>query len=118
MFFRQTTNFDEAFPTLEDVIIEYRGSGQIGTEVGTWSPPEKHKIRMRKIGGAVRCGDPECHGGYEFDLIVHEMLGAKKLTREGKVMCRGVRGTPKLRKVYGSCLNSIMYRIQLIPKQE
>jgi hypothetical protein len=115
--FARTRSFEEAFPTLEDVMIEYVESGIIGDDVLTHEAP-KEKIRLRTFGAAVRCGNPECRTGkYAFDSIVNEMLAKGESVMEGRMRCGGTEGSPKLQRVRGHCFNSVNYRIELIPKK-
>jgi hypothetical protein len=65
----------------------------------------------------MRCGNSRCYrGGYELDLIVHEMVGNREEQREIELHCEGDEGTAK-RKVGKSCLRSIKGTIKVKRKQ-
>jgi hypothetical protein len=116
-FFRPTATFETAFPTLDDARVEFIEHGKGGAEDETADLLEKKSVRLKGFGGAIKCSDPECHGGYDIDSLVHEMIRTGEIVKDGRKRCDGTRGTPKLGKVYGPCINSIEYRIELIRKK-
>src|SRR5690349_11297329 len=68
LFFPPTRKWEEAFPTLEDAIIDYIESDFGGEE-------RNGTVSLRRQGGILRCGNPLCfHGGYELDREVSRMI--------------------------------------------
>jgi hypothetical protein len=101
IFAPQTDKFAEAFPTLEDAVLEYIeydfGQAQTGKR---W-----HSLRTE--GGLMRCGNSRCHrGGYEIDREVRRMIRENVAEQHVEISCPGDEGTPK-RKRGDSCDRSI-----------
>src|SRR5438105_4582632 len=108
------TNFDDAFPTLSDGLIEYSQSGNTASH----SSPRKEEhtfdrsTSLRGSGGLIRCENPHCYrGGFEIDHDVHDMVRAKLVSKEFTTMCPGDEGSPKGRNIGRKCLNILHYRI-------
>lgn len=117
--FGTLVRFEEAFPQLEDVVLEYV---ETGNGVYSWNKPTPqnkyvNKVSMKEYGGVIRCSNGLCRqGGYELDRVVYEMLRTGKTVGEGSTICAGSEGSPKLRRVYRKCYNGIEYKITLVPK--
>ena len=113
--FVHLAKFDEVFPDLDDVKIEYKETGNFES----YAIMEKTGIHsVRQQGGLVRCGNPFCRqGGYEMDFDIHDMIHDGVSERVGHKMCEGSEGSPKLRRIYKKCFNSINYKITLINKK-
>jgi hypothetical protein len=114
IFVGPPTTFENAFPTLEDAVIEY-AEGDIlrqGKELN-------RVASMKRVGGQLRCSNSSCYrGGYEFDFDAHDMVRNKLVSRRLRKTCQGDEGTPKGRKQGRQCLNSIDARLRLVYKPE
>lgn len=113
--FAQLSTFDDVFPELEDVEIEYTESGHFEYP-GSQGSTRVHSVRRQ--GGLIRCSNPACRqGGYEMDFDIHDMIRGGVSEREGHKMCAGSEGSPKLRRIYRKCLDAISYKIKLVHKK-
>jgi len=95
-------SFDEVFPELEDVVVEFVESDfLLETRSGTW--------HLHWEGGLMPCGNPSCRrGGYEVDRIgIREMLRTGELQKEIKIYCGGDEGSPQGRRIGRRCQRSI-----------
>lgn len=117
LFVPVTEKFEEAYPELEDAIIEWKEEGKgIGISL---TPKEKEqkfnrKMNVRKEGTLIRCSNDFCYrGGFQLGLIIHDMIFKKEDVREGFMVCEGDEGSPKGRRIGQKCLNHINYKITL-----
>lgn len=114
--FVHLSTFEEVFPELEDVKIEYTESGHFDYPHSQGST-RVHSVRRQ--GGLIRCSNTFCRqGGYEMDFDIHDMIRDGVSEREGHKMCAGSEGSPKLRRIYRKCFNSINYKIILVHKKK
>ncbi len=82
-------DFGEAFPGLEDAIIEHRAA-RPGGPFQTDRPRPTTKMSLRTRGPMMHCLNHQCsNGGYDVTAIVHEMLARQETQREGTVECGG-----------------------------
>lgn len=83
--FSELATFEDAFPGLAGAVVAYRqeGPGASGeSRVGTTAD--------ETLEGLIPCSNPGCkQGGFEVDLVVHEMFAAGETTREGTLACPG-----------------------------
>jgi hypothetical protein len=114
--FVQLGKFEDVFPELDDVKIEYTETG----DFDYFSPQGRTGVHsVKRQGGLIRCSNPFCRqGGYEMDFDIHDMIRDGVSEREGHKQCAGSEGSPKLRKVYRKCFNAIDYKIALIYKKK
>lgn len=117
--------FDKAFPTLQDVLIEYCevGKGEsVRYVLGRDDPSGYHygpPCSFRSLGGLIRCGNPVCsRGGYEIDFDVHDMVRRKLVEKEFTRRCQGDEGSPKGQRLGRRCLNYLRYKITVQYKPE
>ncbi len=112
--FVQQTSFDQAYPELQDVIIEYK-QYMLGSPAGQGKDlPERHSVRNH--GGVIRCNNPLCNnGGFEVDLRISEAL-ADPSEEPKQMKCSGHEkmGRGQTR----SCYSFIRYKMRSVPKQK
>jgi site-specific DNA-adenine methylase len=110
--------FEKVFPDLEDVKIEYTETG----DFEYFDPRYQSRTKIHSVksqGGLIRCSNPSCRqGGYEMDFDIHDMIREGVSERSGHKICAGSEGSPKLRRIYRKCLNSIDYKITLVRKKK
>lgn len=81
--------FEEAYPGLEDVILEYRAA-RPGGAFQTDGPLPTTWISLRNRGPIMHCLNPACRdGGYDVTAIVREMLARQETQHESRVACSG-----------------------------
>ena len=99
--FGSLKSLDEAFPELEDVVVEFVEKDFVFEKrSGTWY--------IHGQGGLMPCGNPSCrHGGYELDKDIHLMLRAGVLQKTIQLSCSGDEGSPQGRKIGRKCERSI-----------
>lgn len=120
--FGKLQKFTDAFPEIQDVKIEYRESGfgttprhfpKISGEDNTYSITNKDYLAEY-----IRCPNPMCvHGGFNIGDKIREMVAKKITTLECYIGCCGNEGSPKGRKIYRPCRNSITAKIMLSYKE-
>jgi hypothetical protein len=99
--FGSLATFDEVFPELEDVLVEFVERDFVFEKrSGTW--------HLHGQGGVMPCGNPSCRrGGYELDKDIRLMLRAGVLQKTIQLSCRGDEGSPQGRKIGRKCERSI-----------
>jgi hypothetical protein len=110
--FGKLTSFEEAFPTLEEVTVEFTEYDfLLEKRTGIW--------KFSWDGGLMPCGNPSCRrGGYELDDPVRSMVRTQAVEKEIKLHCRGDEGSPKGRKIGRRCQHHIEAKITLKYKPE
>lgn len=117
-FFNGVSTFKNAFPDLQDAVIEWREK----------RGPEDDRIGdLRKTGfrrgnftqGVLPCSNPDCHeGGYEIDRLVAYMQANDEPVREGLMLCSGREVGEEVKRGPVRCPHRIEYRATLIPRTE
>jgi hypothetical protein len=83
--FSEPATFEEAFPRLEDAVVEYREEGP-----GAPGTAQRATARGDTLEGLIPCSNPGCRsGGFEVDLVFHEMIEAGERERQGALRCPG-----------------------------
>ena len=104
-------DFEVAFPTLEDAILQYTVSN-FGDDT------RKDRFSVREEGGLLHCRNPRCNGGgYEIDRQIIKMISEKVTEKSIELSCGGHEGTPKGRKIGRGCLYSIVGTLTLKHKR-
>lgn len=86
----QNRIFEETFPELDDVTLEYRAA-RPGGAFSDDRPLPTTKISLRNRGPIMHCLNPACKdGGLDVTATVREMLAEGVSEWEGRVICTGV----------------------------
>ena len=102
--------FEQVFPKLDDVIVEY-------TEFEHTRELQKGLHSVKADGGLMRCGNDRCYrGGYELDFKIHEMVREGVTEKTFELDCLGAEGTPKRDRGH-NCSRSIKAIVKLILKK-
>src|SRR5689334_8603120 len=110
--FGRTSSFEEAYPDLQDVIVNYK-QYMMGSPAGSGKDvPEYHSIRNH--GGVIRCNNALCNkGGFEVDRHISEAT-----TEESELKLMSCSGHEKMgRGQTRSCGSWIRYKIRTVPKE-
>lgn len=90
--FSELATFEDAFPQLEDAVVEYREEGKGATGVTGRAAASDETLE-----GLIPCSNPACRsGGFEVDLLFHEMIQEGETQREGILACPGTERTMPL----------------------
>lgn len=105
------TTFEEAYPNVEDAIIEWKES-TLGI-----NPSGLGRASIKELGGLIQCRNPLCRrGGFEIDFELGMMIRKKETVKEDMLVCPGDEGSPKGRRPGKRCLNGIKYKITVTYK--
>jgi hypothetical protein len=116
--FGSRQRFEKAFPPLEDAVIEYRAARPGGAFRGS-QPLPTLRLSMRNSVPITHCLSPNCrNGGYDFAVLVREMLSNGELERSGRISCAGRRGTELAVSCerWNDCSWATDFRVILIPE--
>lgn len=102
----EKVSFDQAFPDIEHVVVEYKETGH---SVQTGSKRIDRKSYLHEF---INCSNPLCYnGGFSIRAILREMVRNRKTELETRKICQGYEGSPKGRRKYGKCVN--LFEIQV-----
>lgn len=114
VFLKPYSSFAEAFPQLEEVLME---SYETGKGVFRWGDAEKQNLYGSPLPlrqGLIHCSNPFCRrGGYEIDLELGRIIQDKKERAEFLMRCPGDEGSPKGRRIGRHCLNALHVRLTI-----
>jgi hypothetical protein len=101
-------SFREAFPQIEDIIIEVEESGR-----GVDSRDRKRSYARQDFPGEyVNCSNTLCYGGgFSIGRPLRAMVSEIQTEFEGSSLCKGRQGSPKGKRTYGSCPNFFQFKI-------
>lgn len=117
-FFRPTSSFEEAFPTVESLRAEVVESREF--ERNFWEPkaPWIRSFTKEYFRSAADCGNPRCYGGgVNLEALLREMVRECESEREVTERCTGYEGSPKGRRNYGPYRNSFRVSMQVKYKE-
>ena len=116
--FSRKVSFDEAFPEIEDVVIEVTEKGTGVRHRGPDDP--KHIYRKPHLPGEyVDCSNSLCYnGGVSVGSIIRDMVREHATERETSEVCRGYEGSPKGRRKYRKCMNFFQVKIGITYKEQ
>jgi len=107
-------SFKQVFPQIEDIKVEVE---QIGPP--TYSPTRKEWNTRCWPEQLVKCHNRVCPKGFlNLWEIIGRMVDQRQTERQDETMCPGYEGSPKLRRVYGKCLNMFTYKIRIKYRQD
>ncbi len=90
--FSELATFRDAFPQLADAVVEYREEGKDAT-----GEMKRSLASDDSLDGLIPCSNRGCRsGGFEVDLVFHEMIPAGEVQREGALVCPGTERPPTL----------------------
>lgn len=114
-FLGKKCHFEEAFPEVDTIKIDYTES-QIGGfskasdgDMGRRVINDKHSICEYLPCHNLYC----CNGGFHIGPIIYDMVRNRKETSAGEYVCQGDEGSPKGRKIYRRCLHKFDYTITI-----
>ena len=115
-FLGKKCSFDEAFPEIDTIRVEYTESG-----VGAYSTRYKGNEAYQRVLGEkchiseyINCSNPLCYnGGIHIGQVLREMVYNQETQKEDSKICQGNEGSPKGRKIYRKCYNYFQYKITI-----
>ncbi len=112
-FGTRTNNFDEAYPSVDDVKIVVQQS----LDGIRWSDPDTYGKFM--VGEFFDCTVRNCYnGGFHIGQLLREMIRNREPECDVEKPCRGYEGSPKGKKRYGSCLNRYKINVKIKYKNQ
>ncbi len=111
--FSQPTNFQNAFPTIEDINIKAieKGYGIYGEDITS-------HFGKTTLGEYINCHNPSCkRGGFEIGWAIRDMVDKGETERKEMLICKGDEGSPKGRKIGRRCINHIETEIKIKYKE-
>jgi hypothetical protein len=103
------------YPHLEAVRVEYEERGVFKDLVLEAKGPRNEAFSVREFGPSVKCSNPNCDGGYLFQVVVDSMIADGEAKREGPMWCRGTECVVGQER--RPCINSISYMVKLVPRR-
>jgi len=108
--FSRKVSFDEAFPEIEDLIIEVEESSGVPSPGGSKSIYN----RQNMPGEYINCSNSLCYnGGFSIGSILREMVSKKQTELETSKFCQGNEASPKGRRVYRKCWHSFKTKVSI-----
>jgi hypothetical protein len=98
--FGRKVSFDEAYPEIEDVVVEVKENGY-----GSYGASRTY-AKAYFPGEFIDCSNPSCYGGgFSIGQIIYEMKRNRQTEYATSKICKGCEGSPKGRRRYRSCIN-------------
>lgn len=117
LMFATKCSFDEAFPQIATIRIDYV---EVGEGVNGWGTREGEDVGRviltdkNQIGEYLRCRNRLCYGGgFAVGNLIRDMVYKKETEREGLETCGGYEGSPKGHKRYRDCMNYFKFKIAI-----
>lgn len=106
--FGKKVSFAEAFPQIDNLVIEVEERGH-----DIWKGGNKKTYGIDYLPGEyINCSNPLCYnGGFSIGEILRDMVNNKKTEMETSEICQGYEGSPKGRRIYRRCHN--LFRIKV-----
>jgi len=110
--FGEKSSFKEAFPEIDDLKIECKETGHLGS---VFNNETSHYYSIENPPGEyIDCSNPLCYnGGFSIGRVLREMIRNKEMEKEGSEICKGYEGSPKGRRRYRNCLNFFKYKVKI-----
>jgi hypothetical protein len=104
-----TLSFEEAFPGIEEVLIEVE---EIGDGVDRDSGCRRYK--KDSFGEYINCSNPVCYnGGFSIGGVLRYMIASRQSDFETTKGCQGYEGSPKGKRYYRRCFNRFKIRVHI-----
>jgi hypothetical protein len=108
-----TLSFEEAFPGIEEVLIEV---DEIGDGVDRDSG--RRQYTKNTFCEYINCSNPVCYkGGFSIGTILRHMVATRQSDFETTKGCQGYEGSPKGRRYYRPCSNGFKIRVHIDYKE-
>jgi hypothetical protein len=114
-FLGKTSNFDEAFPGLADLVVTVRETDWDQSEV------RLHQFRKGNIARFVDCSNARCYnGGFNLQSFISTKTYGKNKPADLETVayCQGYEGSPKGRRNYGPCDHRFEVKVRVTYKSE
>jgi hypothetical protein len=109
-----TSSFGNAFPDLEEALIQYHETGDGVETVRGFPPPGTYTNPHRVPEQRMRCSNDRCkRGGFDIEYEIRSMVYGKATDREFVLHCEGDEGSPKGRKKGERCMDMLHVRLKL-----
>jgi hypothetical protein len=107
--------FLNAFPTLENVLIESWQEGVgVGNPYTSTLPSRTYGLPRPVTSRVIPCANRNCRrGGFDMFQDISEMMREKLATKEFVKICLGDEGSSKAGKLGWNCVNTLHYRLTL-----
>jgi hypothetical protein len=112
--FVQKVPFDEAYPTIDDITVEFKENGYM------LHPHQKRSGSFSKenLVPSMPCSNVSCkQGGFSLEPVIRNMVRNKQTTLEETVGCKGHEGSPKGRRRGRDCMNHVELKISIKYKE-
>ncbi len=99
--FAKKTTFEGAFPSIEDVKILVKESGN-----GVYGGALSYTLSKSTASEYVNCSNPLCYrGGFSIGSMLREAIMHNQTHIEKSGICQGNEASPKGKRIYRKCLN-------------
>jgi len=116
--FSEKCSFEEAFPQIESIKVEYEALSEHALWWGPRDPMESRAyvlVDKKRIGEFLPCPNSKCYGGgFSIGEVIRDMVRNKETAKEGTGHCRGYEGSPKGRKRYRDCRSRFTYKVSIV----
>lgn len=106
--------FDEAFPTVEEITVEYKENGYMlhpyQKSSGTYT---KETLVPKRDCNNISCKQ----GGFSIESVIRKMVLIKQTKLETAIGCKGHEGSPKGRRRGRDCMNHLELNILIKYKE-
>jgi hypothetical protein len=108
LFSRKGT-FEEAFPEIDEVVVEFEEHGHVPRAY-----QHKRKYTKDNLGEYIDCSNPPCYdGGFSIGRILREMVAKRQTKLETTKCCQGNEASPKGKRIYRSCANFFKVKVNI-----
>jgi hypothetical protein len=112
-------SFDEAFPGVADIKIQWRTNPEIGVNPKDFTPPRGLRQRWPHTGAGVECGRSDCQPptfqqhGFDLYTAITAMLTAHENEKIFEIRCAGSWGSRRMTNA-AHCTESKEFKVQII----
>src|ERR1017187_6946981 len=106
------TNFEGAFPNIQDVTVEVTETDDNGRE-------SRGTYWKDNFGQYINCSNSQCYnGGFDIGSAISSLYFRKLTEGEGNTDCQGYEGSPKGKRKGYPCEHKFHYKIHIVYKEE